>query len=183
MSVQLDSFTTFNVAIVVLAIGKWLNQRVAFLSAYNIPEPVSSGLLVCLLLALVHGIWGLEVGFNLATRDFLLLYFFAAIGLNADVRTLLAGGRPLALLVALTAAYVVVQNLTGLGVASLLGLNPLVGLLGGSVSLLGGHGTAIAWAPRFAETHGIPNALEIAIACATMGLVLASLVGGRSPAS
>ncbi len=178
MSVQLDSFTTFNVAIVVLAIGKWLNQRVAFLSAYNIPEPVSSGLLVCLLLALVHGIWGLEVGFNLATRDFLLLYFFAAIGLNADVRTLLAGGRPLALLVALTAAYVVVQNLTGLGVASLLGLNPLVGLLGGSVSLLGGHGTAIAWAPRFAETHGIPNALEIAIACATMGLVLASLVGG-----
>ncbi|MGB7565847.1 MAG: sodium/glutamate symporter [Prochlorococcaceae cyanobacterium] len=178
MSVQLDSFTTFNVAIVVLAIGKWLNQRVAFLSAYNIPEPVSSGLLVCLLLALVHGIWGLEVGFNLATRDFLLLYFFAAIGLNADVRTLLAGGRPLALLVALTAAYVVVQNLTGLGVASLLGLNPLVGLLGGSVSLLGGHGTAIAWAPRFAETHGIPNALEIAVACATMGLVLASLVGG-----
>lgn len=178
MSVQLDSFTTFNVAIVVLAIGKWLNQRVAFLSAYNIPEPVSSGLLVCLLLALVHGIWGLEVGFNLATRDFLLLYFFAAIGLNADVRTLLAGGRPLVLLVALTAAYVVVQNLTGLGVASLLGLNPLVGLLGGSVSLLGGHGTAIAWAPRFAETHGIPNAMEIAIACATMGLVLASLVGG-----
>ncbi|MCP9849027.1 sodium/glutamate symporter [Cyanobium sp. Morenito 9A2] len=178
MGVQLESFATFNVAIVVLAAGQWLNRRVPLLSAYNIPEPVSSGLLVCVLLALVHGIWGLEVSFNLATRDFLLLYFFAAIGLNADVRTLLAGGRPLALLVALTAAYVVLQNLTGLGVASLLGLNPLVGLLGGSVSLLGGHGTAIAWAPRFAETHGIANAMEIAIACATLGLVLASLVGG-----
>jgi ESS family glutamate:Na+ symporter len=62
--------------------------------------------------------------------------------------------------------------------AALLGLNPLVGLLGGSVSLLGGHGTAIAWAPRFAESHGISNALEIGIACATFGLVLASLMGG-----
>ncbi|MCP9917684.1 sodium/glutamate symporter [Cyanobium sp. ATX 6F1] len=178
MGVQLASFATLNVAIVVLAAGQWLNRRVALLSAYNIPEPVSSGLLVCVLLALVHGIWGLEVSFNLATRDFLLLYFFAAIGLNADFGTLRSGGRPLALLVALTTGYMILQNLTGLGVASLLGLNPLVGLLGGSVSLLGGHGTAIAWAPRFAESHGIPNALEIAIACATLGLVLASLMGG-----
>ncbi|MFS6827291.1 sodium/glutamate symporter [Cyanobium sp. ATX-6F1] len=138
MGVQLASFATLNVAIVVLAAGQWLNRRVALLSAYNIPEPVSSGLLVCVLLALVHGIWGLEVSFNLATRDFLLLYFFAAIGLNADFGTLRSGGRPLALLVALTTGYMILQNLTGLGVASLLGLNPLVGLLGGSVSLLGG---------------------------------------------
>ena len=65
--------------------------------------------------------------------------------------------------------------------ATLLGFNPLVGLLGGSVSMLGGHGTAIAWAPTFADVHGIGNAQEIGIACATFGLVLASLMGGRSP--
>ncbi|MCT0200272.1 sodium/glutamate symporter [Synechococcus sp. CS-1325] len=175
---QFESFSTFNIAIVVLAIGRWLNQRVALLREFNIPEPVSSGLLVCLLLALFHSVTGIEVGFNLATRDFLLLYFFAAIGLNADIRTLRAGGRPLLVLVVVTVVYMILQNLTGVGVATLLGLNPLIGLLGGSVSLLGGHGTAIAWAPRFAASHGVENALEIGIACATFGLVLASLMGG-----
>ncbi len=175
---QIESFATFNVAIVVLAVGKWLNQRFALLRSYNIPEPVSSGLLVCLLLALVQAVTGLEISFNLATRDFLLLYFFAAIGLNADIQTLVSGGRPLLVLLALTLAYTVVQNLVGTGVAAALGLNPLVGLLGGSVSMVGGHGTAIAWAPRFVERYGIANALEIGIACATFGLVLAPLMGG-----
>jgi len=175
---QFESFATFNIAIVVLAVGRWLNRKVAFLREFNIPEPVTSGLLVCVLLAVVHAISGLEIGFNLLTRDFLLLYFFAAIGLNADIRTLLSGGRPLLILIATTVVFMLLQNLTGIGVATVLGLNPLVGVLGGSVSLLGGHGTAIAWAPRFAETHGISNALEIGVACATFGLVLASLMGG-----
>ncbi len=175
---QFESFATFNIAIVVLAIGRWLNRKVGFLRDFNIPEPVTSGLLVCLLLALIHAINGTEIGFNLQTRDFLLLYFFAAIGLNADIKTLLSGGWPLLILVGTTVGYMLLQNLTGIGMAALLGLNPLVGLLGGSVSLLGGHGTAIAWAPRFAESHGISNALEIGIACATFGLVLASLMGG-----
>ncbi|CAK6690609.1 sodium/glutamate symporter [Synechococcus sp. CBW1107] len=175
---EVGSFATFNIAIVVLAIGRWLNQRFTVLRTFNIPEPVSSGLLVCLLLALVHGVSGLEINFNLDTRDFLLLYFFATIGLNADVKTLLAGGRPLLVLVVLTVAFMILQNLTGVGVASLLGFSPLNGLLGGSVSLLGGHGTAIAWAPRFAREHGIGNAMEIGVACATLGLVLASLIGG-----
>ena len=175
---QFESFATFNIAIVVLAIGRWLNRKVGFLREFNIPEPVTSGLLVCLLLALIHAINGTEIGFNLQTRDFLLLYFFAAIGLNADINTLLSGGWPLLILVGTTVGYMLLQNLTGIGMAALLGLNPLVGLLGGSVSLLGGHGTAIAWAPRFAESHGISNALEIGIACATFGLVLASLMGG-----
>ncbi|MBW4530161.1 MAG: sodium/glutamate symporter [Aphanothece saxicola GSE-SYN-MK-01-06B] len=175
---QFESFATFNIAIVVLAIGRWLNRKVGFLREFNVPEPVTSGLLVCLLLALIHAINGTEIGFNLQTRDFLLLYFFAAIGLNADIKTLLSGGWPLLILVGTTVGYMILQNLTGIGMAALLGLNPLVGLLGGSVSLLGGHGTAIAWAPRFAESHGISNALEIGIACATFGLVLASLMGG-----
>ena len=122
-------------------------------------------MLVCILLALIHSIFGIDIGFNLLTRDFLLLYFFAAIGLNADIKTLLSGGWPLLIL-------------TGIGMATVLGLDPLIGLLGGSVSLLGGHGTAIAWAPRFAEAHGISNALEIGVACSTFGLVLASLMGG-----
>jgi ESS family glutamate:Na+ symporter len=175
---QFESFTTFNIAILVLALGSWLNSKLRILRDFNIPEPVTSGLLVCIVTALLYAFAGLEISFTLATRDFLLLYFFASIGLNSDLKTLWAGGIPLLILVSLTIVYMLLQNLTGIAVASSLGLDRLVGLLGGSVSLLGGHGTSIAWAPTFAEKHGIPNASEIGIACATLGLVISSLMGG-----
>jgi len=59
-----------------------------------------------------------------------------------------------------------------------MGLPPAMGLLTGSASLMGGHGTAIAWAPEFAANHGVPNALELGVASATLGLIIASLLGG-----
>jgi Sodium/glutamate symporter len=167
----------------VLALGNWLNSRIKILRDFNIPEPVTSGLLVCVVTALLYAFIGLEISFTLATRDFLLLYFFASIGLNSDIKTLWAGGIPLLILVALTIGYMLLQNLTGIAVATSLGLDSLVGLLGGSVSLLGGHGTSIAWAPTFAEEYGIPNASEIGVSCATLGLVISSLIGGPSRAS
>ncbi len=175
---QIDSFATFNLAIIVLALGKWLTRKFSILREFNIPEPVTSGLLVCLVTAVLHVVAGVQIGFNLATRDFLLLYFFASIGLNSDFKTLLSGGKPLVILVVTTLIFMFLQNFVGVGVASLMGQNPLVGIVGGSVSLLGGHGTTIAWAPTFVNEHGIANATEIGIACATVGLVLSSLMGG-----
>lgn len=175
---QIDSFATFNLAIIVLALGKWLTRKFSILREFNIPEPVTSGLLVCLVTAILHVVAGVQIGFNLATRDFLLLYFFASIGLNSDFKTLLSGGKPLVILVITTLIFMFLQNFVGVGVASLMGQNPLVGIVGGSVSLLGGHGTTIAWAPTFVNEHGIANATEIGIACATVGLVLSSLMGG-----
>ena len=82
------------------------------------------------------------------------------------------------ILLAITIGYMIVQNLTGISVASLFGLDAPVGVIGGSVSLIGGHGTAIAWAPHISKEYGVINAKEMGIACATFGLILASLMGG-----
>jgi len=176
--IEIGAFASFNIAIMVLAAGKLLHRRLRVLRSFNIPEPVASGLLVSLLVGALHAVSGMELGFNLAVRDFLLLYFFAGIGLNADIRTLRAGGWPLLILLAATVVYIAIQNLTGVAMASLVGLDPLVGLLTGSVSLVGGHGTAIAWGPRFAELHGVQSAVEIGTASATFGLILSALMGG-----
>ncbi|MFM7646497.1 MAG: sodium/glutamate symporter [Cyanobium sp.] len=176
--IEIGAFACFNIAIMVLAAGKLLHRRLRLLRSFNIPEPVASGLLVSLLVGGLHAVSGVELGFNLAVRDFLLLYVFAGIGLNADIRTLRAGGWPLLILLAATVVYIAIQNLTGVAMASLLGLDPLVGLLTGSVSLVGGHGTAIAWGPRFAELHGVQSAVEIGTASATFGLILLALMGG-----
>ncbi len=175
---RIDQFLTVTLGIIVLFVGKRLNDTVAFLREFSIPEPVTGGLLISVLFGIVYAASGVAVEFELAARDVLLVYFFTTIGINASLKDLLAGGKPLVVLLVITIAYMVVQNLTGISVAALFDLPTAVGLLGGTVSLIGGHGTAIAWAPRIAEDYGVSNAMEIGIACATFGLILASLMGG-----
>lgn len=171
-------FLAATAGIVVLFVGKALNRRFAPLREYNIPEPVTGGLLFAGAFWLVYLASGYRVTFELTARDVLLVYFFTTIGINARVSDLKAGGRPLVVLLTAVAVFMVLQNALGVAVATLLGAPRAIGILAGSVSLLGGHGTAIAWAPTFAADKGIANALEIGVLCATVGLVLASLAGG-----
>ncbi|EIC23860.1 sodium/glutamate symporter [Thiorhodovibrio frisius] len=175
---DISPFLAVTLGIIVLFLGKRLNETWRPLREFSIPEPVTGGLLLSLLFGLLYWASGVAVEFDLAARDLLLVYFFTTIGINASLSDLRAGGRPLIILLAITIIYMALQNLTGISVAALFGLPAPVGLLGGTVSLIGGHGTAIAWAPRIAEDYGIANAMEIGIACATFGLILASLMGG-----
>lgn len=171
-------FLAVTVGIVVLFVGKVLNQRLAALRKYNIPEPVTGGLLFSFAFGAVYLLSGVKVDFDLTARDILLVYFFTVIGINAHVADLARGGKALGGLLAVTVAFMVAENLIGVGAARILGLDPSVGLLAASISMTGGHGTAIAWAPVIAETRGVADAMEIGVVCATMGLVLASLAGG-----
>ena len=164
--------------IIVLFIGRRVNEKVSFLREFSIPEPVTGGLLLSIIFGILYASTGIAVEFDLAARDFLLVYFFTTIGINARLKDLLSGGKPLVILLIITILYMIIQNITGVSIAALFGLPTPVGLLGGSVSLIGGHGTAIAWAPRIAENYGVSNAMEIGLACATFGLILASLMGG-----
>jgi len=176
--VRIDSFLAVTIGIVVLFVGKRLNEKIRVLRELSIPEPVTGGLLFSVLFGLLYLASGHAIEFELRARDILLVYFFTTIGINASARDLLAGGRPLLILLAITIGFMLAQNLTGIGVASLFELPTAVGVVGGTVSLIGGHGTTIAWAPSIAEHYGITNAMEIGIASATFGLILASLMGG-----
>ena len=148
---RVGPFLAVTIGIVVLFVGKRLNDLIGVLREFSIPEPVTGGLLFSIILGLVYAISGVAVEFDLERRDTLLIYFFTTIGINASLKDLLAGGKPLVILLAVTVAYMFVQNLTGISVAALFDLPTAVGVLGGTMSLIGGHGTAIAWAPRIAE--------------------------------
>ncbi|NRA18384.1 MAG: sodium/glutamate symporter [Oceanospirillaceae bacterium] len=169
---------TVILAILVLFLGKFLTKRVSVLKEYNIPEPVSGGIIVSILLTLLYVMFDYSISFSLMQRDVLLVVFFTTVGLNSKFSTLLEGGKTLVLLLVLAIIYLFLQNLTGVGVTLVTDLPAVTGLLGGSVSLSGGHGTAIAWSPIFKDQYGIENAVEIGIACATFGLVLGGLIGG-----
>ncbi|MEE9574307.1 MAG: sodium/glutamate symporter [Candidatus Neomarinimicrobiota bacterium] len=175
---ELDSRQTLIVAILVLFLGKKLNKEVKFLREYNIPEPVTGGVIASLVFGFIYFFAETEIIFALTDRDTLLLIFFTTIGLSSRISTLIEGGKSLLILLVCAVAYLFLQNFTGIAVTTLTGLNQVIGVIGGSVSLSGGHGTAIAWSEIFTNEYGISNASEIGIACATFGLILGGLIGG-----
>jgi ESS family glutamate:Na+ symporter len=169
---------TIIVAIIIFFLGKFINRKVAFFREYNIPEPVTGGILASMFFWFIHTVFTLEINFHLFTRDILLIVFFTTVGLSARFKTLKAGGMALVVLLMAAVVYLFLQNIAGITVARMMGQNGIIGLLGGSLSLSGGHGTTIAWAPKLVERYGISNAMEVGVACATFGLVLGGLIGG-----
>ena len=177
-SYEIQGFVSFTLAIILLFLGKLIIGHFEVLKRYSVPEPVIGGFLCASAVGLSYYLFNFEISFDLRSREMLLLYFFAAIGLQTDIRTLATGGRPLAILLALATVFIVLQNLVGIGVAELFGMHPKAGLLVGSISLIGGVGTALAWSPTFVEAFDISNALEIGVAANTVGLISACLIGG-----
>lgn len=169
---------TFTISIIVFFIGRGLNSLIGPLRRWNIPEAVTGGLLAALVTLFAYEALGFKIVFDLDVRDMLLLYFFTGIGLNAKLGDLISGGRPLAVLLALTLVYLVIQNLIAAGGSEVFDMPKGITVLLGSASLIGGHGTTIAWAPLITARFGLQNALEIGVAAATLGLVIASLIGG-----
>ncbi|HHD1815444.1 TPA: sodium/glutamate symporter [Klebsiella pneumoniae] len=175
---HLDTLSTLVAATLVLLLGRKLVQTVPFLKKYTIPEPVAGGLLVALALLALKKSMDIEIDFDMSLKDPLMLAFFATIGLNANLASLRAGGKVLGTFLIVVVGLLLLQNALGIGMATLLGLDPLMGLLAGSITLSGGHGTGAAWSKLFVERYGFANATEVAMACATFGLVLGGLIGG-----
>lgn len=175
---QFNERQTVIIAILVLYLGKYLTKKIRFLQDYNIPDAVAGGVLASLFFGLVLAVFKLQLEFTLNIRDALLIIFFTTIGLSSSLKTLVQGGKPLVILLFMAVIYLIVQNLAGLGVAKVMGLDLPIGLIAGSISLSGGHGTTIAWAPVFRDSYGIKMASEIGIASATFGLVLGGIIGG-----
>ena len=177
-TIELNLVYTLVLSLLVYFVGQWLVDRVQLLKRFSIPAPVVGGSLVAVALALADGFLGTRVAFTMILKDTLLQMFFVTVGLAADVRMLVRGGPRLLVFLGVGAAFIVIQNAIGLVAARLLDLHPIVGLLGGSITLTGGHGTGAAYAGRFGETMNIQGAIELTMASATAGLVIGAVVGG-----
>lgn len=177
-AIDIDAFGAFTLAIMVYFAGVKLTTTIGFLRAYSIPEPVSGGILAALLAWGVVALTGRAVEYDLTARDFLLVYFFTTVGLSARLSDLIRGGPILAIMLALTAGFMVIQAAIGVLGAVIFGLPTQGGVMLGTAALIGGHGTAIAWGPVVQDTYGVSGAAELGIATATLGLIVASLLGG-----
>ncbi|MDV5169138.1 sodium/glutamate symporter [Photobacterium rosenbergii] len=174
--IQVSELESFLIAIIVLFLGYFINSKVKVFRKYNIPEPIVGGLIVAVLIAILHT-QGVDITFKLSLKDTLMQMFFATVGLAASFKLLAKGGSRVFLFLAIATLYIIIQNAVGVSLSTMLGLDPLLGLMVGSITLSGGHGTGAAWSQTFADMYGLQT-LELSMAAATFGLVMGGIIGG-----
>jgi ESS family glutamate:Na+ symporter len=176
-TINIDPFGTATIAICVFFVGKAIVGRTRVLQTYSIPEPVIGGFACAILISLIYLVADRAIEFDISRRDIFLVYFFAALGLRAGLRELLAGWRPLLVLLALASLFLVLQNGVGIAVATAFDLHPKLGLVAGSMALTGRAGTTIAWTNFFDEHFGV-SISRVGIAVNMAGLIAACCIGG-----
>lgn len=178
MSYELNAFLTIIVAVFVLIVGFFVVNHVGILKKYNIPEPVAGGLVAAVITYFLFKQFNITVSFDANIQQIFMLMFFTSVGLSASFGKLMEGGKTLVMFLGCVVIFVLLQNAVGISLAKALGLDPLIGLITGSVTLTGGHGTAGAWGTVFEKDHGIQGAVVLGMASATFGLVIGGMMGG-----
>jgi ESS family glutamate:Na+ symporter len=179
MTLALPLIESLLAAIAVLFLGIAANRAIPLLCNYNIPDPITGGVIFAVIAALVGYFWNMSISLDVTSKPVLLLLFFASIGMTADLRLLAQGGAKLAIfLAAVCIPFVILQNSVGVAAAMGLDLHPIFGLVAGSITLVGGHGTGAAYAERFAEVNNLQAVMELTMTAATLGLIAGGIVGG-----
>ncbi|QIA63605.1 sodium/glutamate symporter [Vibrio astriarenae] len=174
--ISVGALESFLIAIIVLFLGHFINSKLPVLKKFNIPEPIVGGLIVACIITGLH-FNGVDLEFDLPLQNTFMLMFFSTVGLAANYTQLMKGGAKVFLFLAIASVYIIIQNGVGVSLATMLGLDPLMGLIAGSITLSGGHGTGAAWSTTFQEVYGFDNVLEIAMASATFGLIIGGIIG------
>lgn len=178
MEIALNGYYTLILATLVLLLGKFLVKKIKFLEDFSIPEPVAGGLVAAAVIYALNAFFGYSFVFFKELQTACMLMFYASIGLSADFSRLKAGGLTLVIFTIIVSLFIVLQNGVGVALASAFGLEPLMGLVLGSIPLTGGHGTAGAWGATLENDFGLVGATTLGIAAATYGLVAGGLIGG-----
>lgn len=175
--VSLDMYQTLAVAVVALLIGAWLKTKIKILDRLCIPSPVVGGLLFSIITCVLYVANVIDFTWDDTLKNVCMVIFFTSVGFQANIKVLKSGGKALIILLFVVLFLIEAQDFLAVGVATLLGVDPMIGLATGSISMVGGHGTAGAFGPVL-EDLGVTGATTVATAAATFGLVAGSLVGG-----
>ena len=170
-------YQTLAVAVGVLFLGGFLKQKIKLLEHFCIPSPVIGGMLFALLSLGLYMAGVVEFDFDETLKTVCMVIFFTSVGFQANLRILKSGGISLVIFLVCVITLILGQNFIAIGVAKLMGLDPLIGLCTGSIPMVGGHGTSGAFGPVL-EDLGVSGATTLCTAAATFGLVAGSLMGG-----
>ncbi|KGK86718.1 sodium/glutamate symporter [Clostridium sp. HMP27] len=177
MQFKLDMMQTTAVAVVVYYFGGWLRSKVSILEKFCIPAPVVGGLVFAIvnLILRQNGILKLEMDTTLQSP--FMMVFFTTIGMGASIDLIKKGGLQVVIFWLLASVLCIFQDGLSVILSNILGIDPKLGLIAGSITMTGGHGTGAAFGALF-ESQGMQGAVTAAMAAATFGLVMGSIIGG-----
>ena len=176
-TITLDMLQSAGVGALALVVGMIMTRKIHWLQKFCIPSPVSGGILFSLATLAIYVLCGVEVSFDGTLKDVFMLAFFTSVGFQSNLKVLRQGGRTLVIMLCLLVIIIAIQNFMPLGITKALGVNPLVGMAAGSISMAGGHGTAGGFSSVL-ESMGLKGAATISLAAATFGLIAGSMIGG-----
>ena len=176
-TIELDMIQTAAIGALALMAGMVLTRKVALLQRYCVPSPVSGGIIFSLLTLALYGWCDVEVSFDGTLKDVFMLAFFTSVGFQSDLRVIKQGGKALLVMLVLLVVIITLQNLMPMAITKSMGVDPLIGMAAGSISMTGGHGTAGGFASVL-EGMGLHGAGTIGMAAATFGLIAGSVIGG-----
>ena len=176
-SIELDMIQTAGIGALALIVGMVLTRKITFLQKFCVPSPVSGGIIFSFFTLALYSWAHVEVSFDSTLKDVFMLAFFTSVGFQSNLKVLKQGGKLLVIMLVLLVAIIALQNLMPLGITRLMGVDPLIGMASGSISMTGGHGTAGGFASVL-ERMGLSGAGTIGMAAATFGLIAGSMLGG-----
>ena len=176
-SIELDMIQTAGIGALALIVGMVLTRKVAFLQKFCVPSPVSGGIIFSLITLVLYGFCDVEVSVDGTMKDVFMLAFLTSVGLQSDLKVIKQGGRLLVIMLTLLVVIIALQNLMPMGITRLMGVDSLIGMAAGSISMTGGHGTAGGFASVL-EGMGLHGAGTVGMAAATFGLIAGSMIGG-----
>ena len=179
MDIQLDLVQSSALAMLLLAGGEYARRRIGFLHRFCIPAPVVGGFMFALLVLLLRQTDMAQIQLDTTLQTPAMVAFFTTIGLAGSLAMIKKGGKLLLMYLIACWSLAIMQNVIGMTMAKVVGVDPMLGIMAGAVALEGGHGNAAAFGPT-AEAMGFEGATTVAIAAATFGLVAGSMLGGMS---
>ena len=177
MEIKVNIVEAAALAVVVLYLGVFCKRKVKFLDRFCIPSPVVGGLIFSGLTLIGYCTNAYIFVIDTTLQKIFMLAFFTTVGYCASFKAVKRGSGDLIILIVLVSVLIFLQDVIAFAIAPMFDLHPLLALCTGSISMVGGHGTSIAWGPII-ENVGVAGAYGVAIASATFGLVSGSLIGG-----
>lgn len=177
LTMKADAIMTLAMASVLLLIGYFIKNKVSFLQKYCIPAPVVGGFLFMFITWIGHATNAFQFQFDTYFQNPFMLAFFTTIGLGASFSLIKKGGKLLIIYWLISCFVSIVENFIGIGVGKLTGLAAPYALLSSAISMIGGHGAALAYGTTF-EEMGYTAAKLAGAAAATFGLISSVMIGG-----
>lgn len=175
---KLDFLATTTIAAILLLIGNWLRKVFPPLAKYCIPAAVIGGVGFALLALFFRETNVLNFKVDTMLQTPFQLLFFTSIGVGGSLGLLMKGGKLFAIYLVIACGLIaVLQNVIGVAMAMATGIHPVLGVMAGAVSLVGGPGNAAAFGPM-AEKLGVQGATVVGIASATYGIIASGFIGG-----